>query len=144
MAAVEQNRISMLDDGCIQQLLENMSRFMSQPDVQTELFATLANLCCHDASAKCIIQNGGCGLILKSMKMHPNEIELHVQGFHAMACLGTVGRELLDQQDFTEIIIKSLEMHEANVELVSAALHAVGALANSGKSFKVKSRNYTS
>jgi hypothetical protein len=47
MASVETNRASMLEDGCIQQVLENMSRFMSQPDVQTELFATLANLSSH-------------------------------------------------------------------------------------------------
>jgi hypothetical protein len=47
MASVEHNRVTMLEDGCIQQVLENMARFMHLPDVQTELFATLANLCCH-------------------------------------------------------------------------------------------------
>ena len=29
---------------------------MHQADVQTELFATLANLCCHDANAKVCFQ----------------------------------------------------------------------------------------
>lgn len=82
---------------------------------------------------KHIIQNGGCSLILRSMKLHPNEVDLHIQAFHAMACLGTIGRESIDQFDFTQLIIKSLENHQNNVELVSAALHAVGALANSGK-----------
>ena len=80
------------------------------------------------------------------MKLHPEEVnivcrflvhthrqvDLHIQAFHAMACLGTAGRESMDQQDFTEIIVNSLEAHEDNVELVSAALHAIGALANSG------------
>jgi hypothetical protein len=51
MASVEHNRVTMLEDGCIQQVLENMARFMHLPDVQTELFATLANLCCHGNSS---------------------------------------------------------------------------------------------
>lgn len=67
------------------------------------------------------------------MKLHPDAEELHIQAFHAMACLGTIGRESIDQIDFTHLIIKSLENHQHNVELVSAALHAVGALANTGK-----------
>ncbi len=44
---------------------------MEQPEIQTELFATLANLCCHEANAKHIIQNGGCRIILSTMKKYP-------------------------------------------------------------------------
>ncbi len=71
-------------------------------------------------------------MILRAMKLHPTQVDLHIQAFHAMACLGTIGREQFDQAEFTQLIIKSLEKHRNNVELVSAALHAVGALANSG------------
>ena len=85
-----------------------------------------------NSNLKHIIQNGGCGLILRAMKLHPTEVDLHIQAFHAMACLGSIGRETMDQTEFTQIIINSLEKHTNNVELVSAALHAVGALANSG------------
>jgi len=37
----------MLEEGCINLILENMNKFISSSDVQAEICATLANLACH-------------------------------------------------------------------------------------------------
>ncbi|KAJ3276087.1 hypothetical protein HDV01_006257 [Terramyces sp. JEL0728] len=132
LASIEGNREIMLDIGCIKYVLDNMSKFMKDPAVQAEICATLANLACHKVNAKYIIENNGCMLILKAMRLHLKHVDLQIQAFHAFSSLGKTCLHILDREDFLGLSIKSLTNHHQNVDLASACWHALGSLANSG------------
>ena len=69
------------------------------------------------------------------MRLHPQEVDLHIQAFHAIACLGTAGKDNSEHEHFLEITMRCLKSYDDDVDLVSAALHAVGALAGSSEFF---------
>ena len=132
LASIEDNRNIMLKDGCLQLVLENLSRFMQYPEIQAEICATLANLGCHDSNAKYITENGGIQLILKAMRNHLTNVDFQIQAFHALAGLGKAGKEIMDRENVMIVSLKCAEMNLQDPELLSAAWHAIGALANSG------------
>ncbi|KAL2918809.1 hypothetical protein HK105_201643 [Polyrhizophydium stewartii] len=119
LASIEENRIAMLECGCIKLVLENMSKFISMPAFQAEVCAALANLSCHEANARYIVANGGCNMIIRAMRMHEYTIDLQVQGFHALASLGRHGKEILERENFADLVIRSVTRHKDEVDLVS-------------------------
>lgn len=135
LASVEENRNQMLHVGCIQKVLDNMERFYDSPQVQAEVCATLANLACHEANAKYIVEKGGCILIIRAMRTHLNMLDFQIQAFHALASLGKLGKDILSQENFINVAIRCMNIHSEDVDLVSAAWHALGTLANSGFPF---------
>jgi hypothetical protein len=135
LASIEENRTAMLEDGCIQNVLQNMDRFRDSPQVQAEVCATLANLACHETNARYIVQNGGCALILKAMRLHINMLDFQIQALHALASLGKTGKEEMIRENLIAIVMRSMSIHSHDVDMVSAAWHALGTLANSGVPF---------
>lgn len=96
---------------------------MKDPAVQAEICATLANLACHKVNAKYIIENNGCMLILKAMRIHLKHVDLQIQAFHAFSSLGKSCLHILDREDFLGLSMKSLTTHLHNVDLASGNLY---------------------
>jgi hypothetical protein len=131
LASVEQNRTKMIEMGCMKLVLDNLSRFIRSPCVLAEICATLANLACHKVSSEYLVNNGGCDLIIKAMRLHSDQIDFQIQAFHAISGIGKPSRTVLEREDFIELAVKTFQKHKESVELVSAGWHALGSLANS-------------
>ena len=129
---LEINRTKMLEDGSIQNVLSNMSKYMNYPQVQAEICATLANLASHQANAIYIHENNGCTLILRAMKLHLEQVDLQVQAFHAISGLGKLVSLVLERENFVDLAVQCLTRHKNVAELVSAGWHTLGTLANGG------------
>ncbi|KAI9202767.1 uncharacterized protein BJ171DRAFT_626521 [Polychytrium aggregatum] len=97
LASVETNRSQMLEDGCIKMILENMTKFMNSPSVQTEV---------------------GCALILDCMRLHEDKVDLQIQAFHALSSLGKYSRDSLSSNDFIQMVLKSVQNHPNDVDLI--------------------------
>lgn len=96
---------------------------MKYPAVLAEICATLANLACHKANSQFLVDNGGCDLIIKAMRLYPEQVDLQIQAFHAIAGVGRVSRMVLEREKFIELAMRSLKIHHNSVELVSCNLH---------------------